>query len=102
MAMFAGAAHVTGLVLTGGRRWSLPVIAAALVLVAGQSQAIGAGMPKWWKPPANVQAMMNQISSTNLQADDTRLVQFGTRHTMSSQTDPVRGVGAAGDWIFGQ
>jgi hypothetical protein len=88
--------------LTSGRRWLVAVLAAALVSVAGQGQAIGAGMPKWWKPPADVQAMLSQISSTNLQADDTRLVEFGTRHTLSSQTDPVRGVGAAGDWIFGQ
>ena len=31
-----------------------------------------------------------------------RLVAFGTRHTLSSQTDPVRGIGAARDWIFDQ
>ena len=29
-----------------------------------------------------------------------RLAGFGTRHTLSSQTDPVRGIGAARDWIF--
>jgi hypothetical protein len=29
-------------------------------------------------------------------------VQFGTRHTASSQDDPVRGIGAAGNWIFDQ
>jgi Peptidase family M28 len=27
---------------------------------------------------------------------------FGTRHTLSSQTDPTRGIGAARDWIFDQ
>jgi Peptidase family M28 len=31
-----------------------------------------------------------------------RLTQFGTRHTASSQTDPVRGIGAATAWVFGQ
>lgn len=31
-----------------------------------------------------------------------RLVAFGTRHTLSSQDDPVRGIGAARDWIFDQ
>src|SRR5437667_6525969 len=101
-AMFGRAARGAGLVSSSGRRWFVAVVAAALVVVGGQSQAIGAGLPKWWKPPANVQAMLSQISSTNLQADDTRLVGFGTRHTLSSQTDPVRGIGAAGDWIFGQ
>ena len=28
------------------------------------------------------------------------LVAFGTRHTLSSQTDPQRGIGAARDWLF--
>ncbi len=28
------------------------------------------------------------------------LVGFGTRHTLSTQTDPNRGIGAARDWIF--
>jgi hypothetical protein len=31
-----------------------------------------------------------------------RLTQFGTRHTASSQTDPVRGIGAATAWMFEQ
>ncbi|MEE3922293.1 M20/M25/M40 family metallo-hydrolase [Micromonospora sp. BRA006-A] len=31
-----------------------------------------------------------------------RLAAFGTRHTPSSQTDPVRGIGAARDWIHAQ
>jgi Zn-dependent M28 family amino/carboxypeptidase len=31
-----------------------------------------------------------------------KLVSFGTRHTLSSQTDPKRGIGAALDWTDGQ
>ncbi|WP_240507557.1 M20/M25/M40 family metallo-hydrolase, partial [Streptomyces kanamyceticus] len=31
-----------------------------------------------------------------------RLAAFGTRHTLSSQDDPVRGVGAARDWILAE
>jgi hypothetical protein len=31
-----------------------------------------------------------------------RLTRFGTRHTASSQTDPVRGIGAATAWVFAQ
>jgi hypothetical protein len=30
------------------------------------------------------------------------LVGFGTRHTLSTQTDPNRGIGAARDWIFNE
>ena len=37
-----------------------------------------------------------------IQSDITKLVGFGTRHTLSSQTDPNRGIGAARDWIFDQ
>ena len=29
-----------------------------------------------------------------------KLVSFGTRHTLSTQDDPDRGIGAARDWIF--
>ena len=38
------------------------------------------------------------ISQARLQADVTKLVSFGTRHTLSSQTDPKRGIGAARKW----
>jgi hypothetical protein len=61
-----------------------------------------AGITKWWRPPADVRAMLRQISPANLQQADSTLVGFGTRHTLSSQTDPVRGIGAAAQWIFSQ
>ncbi len=38
------------------------------------------------------------VSQARMQADVERLVAFGTRHTLSSQTDPKRGIGAAVDW----
>ncbi len=37
-----------------------------------------------------------------IQATILRLTQFGTRHTASSQTDPVRGIGAATAWVYQQ
>ncbi len=39
-----------------------------------------------------------EVSEDRLRADVERLVAFGTRHTLSSQTDPERGIGAAVDW----
>ncbi|KAF8508498.1 aminopeptidase, partial [Gautieria morchelliformis] len=42
---------------------------------------------------------MSQIDPTRIEAIIQKLVSFGTRHTLSSQTDPVRGIGAARDWI---
>lgn len=76
------------------------VAAAASVAVAGASPDAENG--RWWGPPPAVRAMLRQISPANLQADDSKLVSFGTRHTASSQTDPVRGVGATVAWITQQ
>lgn len=38
------------------------------------------------------------VSQERLRSDVETLVGFGTRHTLSSQTDPKRGIGAAVDW----
>ncbi|HQS95989.1 MAG: peptidase M28 [Novosphingobium sp. 17-62-19] len=38
------------------------------------------------------------ISEARLRVDVEKLVSFGTRHTLSSQTDPKRGIGAARKW----
>lgn len=38
------------------------------------------------------------VSADRLKADVERLVAFGTRHTMSEQDNPTRGIGAAVDW----
>jgi peptidase M28-like protein len=46
--------------------------------------------------------LLRQIDPDRIQATIERLVQFGTRHTASSQTDPVRGIGAATAWVFDQ
>jgi Peptidase family M28 len=47
-----------------------------------------------------IQGMLKEISSRNIERSIRELVSFGTRHTLSSQTDPERGIGAARDWIF--
>ena len=38
------------------------------------------------------------VSQERLRADVEKLVRFGTRHTLSAQDDPERGIGAAVDW----
>ncbi|KAF8584957.1 peptidase M28 [Ramaria rubella] len=53
-------------------------------------------------PDAELQEIMSQIDPVRIQAIIEKLVSFGTRHTSSSQTDPVRGIGAARDWIAAQ
>jgi Zn-dependent M28 family amino/carboxypeptidase len=50
--------------------------------------------------PAEFRGMLNQMSAANIKATITKLVSFGTRQTLSSQTDPTRGIGAARDYIF--
>src|SRR5512133_4217923 len=46
--------------------------------------------------------MLREIDAHRVQGDIAKLVSFGTRHTLSSQTDPNRGIGAARDWIYDQ
>jgi Peptidase family M28 len=50
----------------------------------------------------NLRALLAQIDPNRIQATIQKLVSFGTRHTASSQTDPVHGIGAATAWVLGQ
>lgn len=46
--------------------------------------------------------LVGQISTDSLRAHVEGLVRFGTRHTMSTTTDPRKGIGAARQWILGK
>jgi len=63
---------------------------------AAQSQGIKHG------PTAFVQRILADIKPARIEQYDRTLAGFGTRHTLSSQDDPNRGIGAARDWIFDQ
>src|ERR1700742_507770 len=54
------------------------------------------------QPDKELRNLLRQIDPERIKATILRLVQFGTRHTASSQTDPVRGIGAATAWVFAQ
>jgi hypothetical protein len=54
------------------------------------------------EPDKELRALLRQVDPDRMRATVERLTQFGTRHTSSSQTDPVRGIGAATDWVIGQ
>lgn len=43
-----------------------------------------------------------EVSEERLRADMDTIVGFGTRHTLSTQDDPDRGVGAAVDWALAE
>ena len=46
-----------------------------------------------------VERLVSHVSEDRLRELLTRLQGFGTRHTLSSQDDPARGIGAAAEWI---
>jgi hypothetical protein len=52
------------------------------------------------RPPADIRAMLREISARNIERTIHKLVSFGTRSTLSSQDHPTRGIGAARDWLF--
>ncbi|MGH9945960.1 MAG: M20/M25/M40 family metallo-hydrolase [Pyrinomonadaceae bacterium] len=54
------------------------------------------------KPDPEIQKMIKEVSAKNIEASIRKLVSFGTRNTLSEQDSPMRGVGAARDWIFAE
>ncbi|MEW9550295.1 M20/M25/M40 family metallo-hydrolase [Nonomuraea sp. NPDC050783] len=50
----------------------------------------------------DIDAMVRQVDARAIGRTIAKLVSFGTRHTLSSQDDPARGIGAARDWIHGE
>jgi Peptidase family M28 len=81
------------------------VAAAPLVSViapaSAASASVGSATNTGNFDPA-LRALLQQVDPNRIQATIERLVQFGTRHTASSQTDPVRGIGAATAWVTQQ
>jgi hypothetical protein len=53
-------------------------------------------------PDRELLQILKSLDRDRMRATVAKLTTFGTRHTLSSQTDPVRGIGAARDWIFAQ
>src|SRR6476619_1892548 len=51
---------------------------------------------------AKLRAIVAPVSQAKLRHSIETLVGCGTRHTLSSQTDPKRGIGAALNWAQGQ
>ncbi len=49
---------------------------------------------------AEIEKMVKQISADSLQSYIKSMVAFGTRNTLSTQTNPNRGIGAARNWVL--
>jgi hypothetical protein len=75
------------------------VAAAALLLTS----AACAGRPRVVTSSASVvgelDEMLAEVSPARIRSSVDRLAGFGTRHTLSTTDDPVRGVGAARRWL---
>jgi len=47
-----------------------------------------------------IEKMVSEVSKDSLQSYIKKLVSLGTRNTLSTQTDPARGIGAARNWVL--
>jgi hypothetical protein len=71
---------------------------ACLVLPIMAVSAAAIAVPPPPGPEAKVADIARQVDQARMKRDIETMVSFGTRHTLSSQTDPKRGIGAAVRW----
>ena len=76
---------------------AISLLPAALLAIAGTAQAAQAPVTPHEQPALH--ALANAPSEAELRATITRLVGFGTRHTLSDTTSNTRGIGAARRWV---
>jgi len=73
-----------------------------LVAAAAAAASAPAAPRRAVTPPAQAEVsparIADEVSQERIHAIVEKLVSFGTRHTLSSQTDPRRGIGAALNW----
>ncbi len=98
-ALLAGSAATIG--VGGGLAWPAGAAPGAGPLDEGEDWPDGPGVANTRQAPdAELRAILAEVDQANIRAIVEKLVSFGTRHTLSSQDDPERGIGAARDWIF--
>ncbi|HZB29530.1 MAG TPA: M28 family metallopeptidase [Streptosporangiaceae bacterium] len=82
---------------------TVPVLAGSATAETATAAARGPGRPiTGQRPDRELQDLLRRVDRDRIEATVMRLVQFGTRHTLSSQSDPVRGIGAAANWVHEQ
>ena len=52
------------------------------------------------KKDPQIEKMVKEVSTDSLRSYVLKLVSFGTRNTLSTQTNPNRGIGAARTWVL--
>jgi hypothetical protein len=95
-----GPSRRTFLSATAAAAAAAPLVSVIAPASAASASAGPAGNTGNFDPA--LRALIRQIDPNRIQATIEKLVSFGTRHTASSQTDPVRGIGAATAWVFDQ
>ena len=85
-------------------------ITASVLVVASLTALVTHGQQRRRRPlnrppvsaPLNprIVPIVRSIDARNIETAIRKLVSFGTRNTLSDQTDPKRGIGAARDWLF--
>jgi hypothetical protein len=101
-----------GFLASGAALAGASVAAGASSASATSASGHGAGGGEWPPGPgkantaqradAELRAILREIDPHRIRHTVETLVGFGTRHTLSTQTDPHRGIGAARDWIKAQ
>lgn len=76
----------------------VPFLTLVILSVAGSCL----GQATRSKPDPEITRMIREISPANIETSIRKLVSFGTRNTLSEQDNPIRGIGAARDWIFAE
>ncbi|MET8574155.1 M28 family metallopeptidase [Streptomyces sp. NPDC005012] len=84
-------------VATAGAALAVPGSAAAEPAAA--DRAGGPPPATRQRPGRELRALLAEIDPDRIEATVRKLASFGTRHTLSAQDDPERGIGAARDWI---
>jgi len=69
-------------------------------LIATTCFAFGANSQVLIQRDQVIEKMVAEVSSDTLRTYITKLVSFGTRHTLSTTSDSRRGIGAAREWIM--
>jgi hypothetical protein len=92
-------AVLTGSLATGG---ALVGAVGAATRAAAEPDATSGGprAATTQAPEPELRDLLRRVDARRVEATVRRLVAFGTRHTLSAQDDPNRGIGAARDWIF--
>ncbi len=78
------------------------MVAPLAVGTAAQAASSSAAPLRRQEPDKALRTLIHRIDPDRMRATVQRLTEFGTRHTLSSQTDQTRGIGAATDWVIGQ